>query len=180
MNSVTQRFLSACRLNWNSLVVEPRATLVKSMILSEAPVSVNSPQEHPFADVSIPGATLEASSTVNVGLATDNIPLSEVRDLLPRFHHLSCELVTHYEGRLDPLSHQFVPIIDLHVSSTDRSGLDSDLNVSQTWLWSEGPWLVDSTRTRNSLDNCVHLFFQTIPLNCSPAFRSSGKTLLSV
>src|SRR6266568_6766519 len=177
MNSVAQRFLSACRLKWNSLVVEPRATLVKCMILSEAPVGVDSPQEHPFADMPIPCATLEASSTVNVSLARDNITLSEVRDLLPRFHHFSRELVTHYERRLDPLSHQFVPIIDLHVRSTDRSCLDSDLNVSQTRLRSEGPWLIDGTGTRHSLDNCMHLIFQTIPLSCSPAFGWSVKRL---
>src|SRR5205807_925665 len=71
MNSVTQRFLSACRLNRNSPVVPPRATLVKSMILSKAPVSVDSPQEHPFTDVPIPGPTLKTSSTVNVSLARD-------------------------------------------------------------------------------------------------------------
>jgi hypothetical protein len=133
------------------------------MILSEAPVGVDSPQEHSFADVPISCATLEASSTVNVSLARDNITLSEIRDLLPRFHHFSRELVTHYERRLDPLSHQFVPIIDLHIRSTDRSGLDSDLNVSQTWLRSEGPRLVDRTGTRDSLDDGVHLFFQMIP-----------------
>src|SRR5207302_8002865 len=125
VNSVTQRFLRASRLNGNSLVVEPCATLVKSMILSEAPVSVDPPQEHPFADMPIPGATLKASPTVNVSLARDNITLSKVRDLLPRFHHLSCELVTHHLGRLDPLSHQFVPIINLHIRSTDRGSLDS-------------------------------------------------------
>src|SRR5207247_5285411 len=125
------------------------------MILSKAPVSVDSPKEHPFADVTVPGPTLEASSTVNVSLARDNITLSKVRDLLPRFHHFSRELVTHNEGRLDPLSHQFVPIIDLHVRSADRSRLDPDLNVSQTRLGSEGPWLVDGTGTRNSLDNCM-------------------------
>src|SRR3989442_12966636 len=101
------------------------------MILSEAPVGVDSPQEHPFADMPVSCATLEASSTVNVSLARDNVTLSEVRDLLPRFHNLSREFVTHYERRLDPLSHQFVPIIDLHVSPTDRSGLDSNLNVPQ-------------------------------------------------
>src|SRR5437667_12536126 len=68
-----------------------------------------------------------------------------------------------------------MPIVDLHVRSTDRSGLDPDLNVSQTRPCSEGPWLVDGTGTRNSLENCVHLVFQTIPLNCSPAFRPSVK-----
>jgi len=150
---------------------------VKGMILSEAPVGVDSPKEHPFADVTITGATLKASSTVNVSLARDNVTLSEVRDLLSRFHYLSRELVTHYERRLDPLSHQFVPIIDLHVRSTDRSGLDSDLNVSQTRLGSESPRLVDSTWTWNSLDDSVHLLFQMIPLNCSPAFRSTVKRL---
>src|SRR5260370_25250949 len=98
------------------------------MILSKATVSVDSTQEHPLANVTIPGPTLEASSTVNVSLARDNITLSEIRDLLPRFHHLSRELVTHDKRRLDPLSHQFMPIIDLHVRPTDRSGLDSDLN----------------------------------------------------
>src|SRR5207302_8414139 len=105
VNSVSQRFLRASRLNGNSLVVEPRATLVKGMILSEAPVGVDSPKEHPFADVTIPCATLEASSTVNVSLARYNVTLSEVRDLLSRFHHLSRVPVTHYVRRLDPLSH---------------------------------------------------------------------------
>src|SRR5207237_1906036 len=103
MNSVTQRFLSACRLNRNSPVVPPRATLVKSMILSKAPVSVDSPQEHPFTDVPIPGPTLKTSSTVNVSLARDNITLSKVRDLLPRLHNLSRKLVTHHSRRLDSL-----------------------------------------------------------------------------
>src|SRR5205807_8262923 len=97
--------------------------------------------------------------------------------LPPPFHHSPAEVLTLYQGRLDPPSHQFVPIIDLHVRSPDRSSLDSDLNVSQTRLGSESPRLVDGTRTRNSLDNRVHLFFQTIPLNCSPAFRSSVKRL---
>src|SRR3989442_15531925 len=133
------------------------------MILSEAPVSVDSPQEHSFADVTIPVPTLEASPTVNGSLPGDNIPLSGVGDLLPRLHHFSCELVTHYERRLDPLSHEFVPIIDLHVRSTDRSSLNSNLNVSQTKLRSERPWLVDGAGTRNSLDNSVHLLFQRIP-----------------
>src|SRR2546425_11441943 len=123
------------------------------MILSKASVSVDPTQEHPFADVPVPGPTLEASSTVNVSLARDNITLSEVRNLLPRLHHPSRELVTHYERRLDPLSHQLVPIIDLHVRPTDRSGLDPDHNVPQSGLGSEGPWLVDRTRTRNSLDD---------------------------
>src|SRR5207247_9730670 len=104
------------------------------MILSKAPVSVDSPKEHPFADVTIPGPTLEASSTVNVSLARDNITLSEVRNLLPRLHHPSRELVTHYERRLDPLSHQLVPIIDLHVRPTDRTGLASDRNVHHSGL----------------------------------------------
>src|SRR5439155_2623822 len=113
----------------------------------------------------------------NVSLARDNITLPEVRDLLSRFHHLSRELVTHYERRLDPLSHQFVPIIDLHIRSTDRSSLNSDLNVSRTRLGSERPRLVDSTWTWNSLDDSVHLLFQMIPLNCSPAFRSTVKRL---
>src|SRR5207302_264585 len=146
-------------------------------ILSEAPVCVNSPQKHPFTDMPIPCTTLEAPSTVNVSLARDNITLSEVRDLLPRFHHLSRKLVTHHQRRLDPLSHQFMPIIDLHIRSTDRSSLNSDLNVSQTRLWSERPRLVDSTWTWNSLDDSVHLLFQRIPLNCSPAFRSTVKRL---
>src|SRR5438132_14370924 len=123
------------------------------MILSEASAGIDSPKEHPFADVTIPGPTLEASSTVNVSLARDNITVPDIRNLLPRLHHPSRELVTHYERRLDPLSHQLVPIIDLHVRPTDRSGLDSDHNVPQSGLGSEGPWLVDRTRTRNSLDD---------------------------
>ena len=69
MNGVTQRFLRASRLNGNSLVVEPCATFVKGMILGEAPVSVDPPQEHPLADVTVPRATLEALSTVDVSLA---------------------------------------------------------------------------------------------------------------
>src|SRR5207253_9656315 len=73
VNGVTQRFLRASPLNGNPLVVEPRATFVKGMILSEAPVGVDSPKEHPFADVTVTGATLKASSTVNVSLARDNI-----------------------------------------------------------------------------------------------------------
>jgi hypothetical protein len=133
------------------------------MILSKAPVSVYATQEHPLANVTIPGPTLEASSTIDVSLARDNITLPKVRDLLPRFHHFSCELVTHYERRLDPLSHQFVPVIDLHVRPTDRSSLDPDLNISQTRLRSESPRLIDGTGTRNSLDDSVHLSFQTNP-----------------
>src|SRR5438132_14244678 len=129
----------------------------------------NPTQEHSLSYVSIPGATLEASSTVNVCLARDNITLSKVRDLPPRFHHFSCELVTHYQGRLDPPSHQFVPIIYLHVRSTDRSSLDSDLNVSQIRLGRVSPRPVDGTMTRNRLDHRVPLFLPTIPLNYSPA-----------
>src|SRR5207245_10973855 len=98
------------------------------MILSEAPAGIDSPKEHPFADMAIPCATLEASSTVNVSLARDNITLSEVRDLLPRLHHFSRELVTHYEQSLDALSHHLMPIIDLHIRFIDRSGVHSELN----------------------------------------------------
>src|SRR5260370_2362161 len=95
----------------------------------------------------------------------------------PPRRHQSCsrEVGTRDKGRLEPVSHQFVPIIDLHVRPTDRSSLDPDLNVSQTWLSSESPRLIDGTRTRNSLDDGVHLFFQRIPLNCSRPFRSSVK-----
>jgi hypothetical protein len=71
--------------------------------------------------------------------------------------------VTHDERRLDPLSHQLMPIIDLHIRPTDRSGLDSDLNVSQTRLRSENPRLIDGAGTRDGLDDSVHLFFQRIP-----------------
>src|SRR2546426_11438507 len=106
------------------------------MILSEAPVGVYSPQEHPLANVTVTRATLEASSTVDVSLARDNITLSEVRDLLPRFNNFSRELVTHHQRRLDPLRHLFLPIMDLHAISTDRSGLDSVLHDSQHSIWS--------------------------------------------
>src|SRR5438132_13570137 len=90
------------------------------MILSEASAGIDSPKEHPFADVPIPGATLEASSTANVSLARDSVTLCSVRHLLPCFHNFSRELVTHYERKLDPFSHQSAPIIDLHIRPTHR------------------------------------------------------------
>jgi len=132
VNSVTEGFLSGRHLYWNRPIVQPSVLLVEDVVLCETPVCVDAPKEHSFADVSVTSPTLEAFAAKDMGLARDNIAFAEVRDLLANLNDFSGELVSHDHGRLDFVSDGFVPVVDVHVRSTDRGGLDADENVSET------------------------------------------------
>ena len=93
--------------------------LVEDVVLGETTVRVYASEEHSLADVSVTSPTLEAFAAENVGLAGDNIAFAEVRDLLAYFHDFSGELVSHDHWRLDFVSDGFVPVVDVHVRSTD-------------------------------------------------------------
>src|SRR5436853_2495073 len=131
------------------------------MIFRETTVRVYASEKHSLADVSVTSPTLEALAAEDVSLTGDNIALAEVRDLPANFHDFSGELVSHDHWRLDFVSDGFVPVVDVHVCSTDRSGLDPDENVSQTEFGCR-PWFEDCAGTRRRLHNSAHLFFQQI------------------
>ena len=135
--------------------------LVEDVVLGETTVRVYASEEHSLADVSVTSPTLEAFAAKDVGLARDNVAFAEVRDLLAYFHDFSGELVSHDHWRLDLVSNRFMPIVDVHVRSTDRGGFDPDENVPKTGLgcW---PWFEDRAGTRRRLYNSVHLFFQQV------------------
>ena len=93
--------------------------LVENVIFCETPVRVYTSEEHSFADVSVAGSALEAFAAEDVGLAGDNIAFAEIGDLLAYFDDLAGKLVSHDHWRLDLVSNRFVPIVDVHVRSTD-------------------------------------------------------------
>ncbi len=161
MNSVTERFLSRCNLDRNLAIVQPCMLLVENVIFCETTVRVNASKEHSFADVSVTGPALETLAAENVGLAGDNVAFAKIGDFLAYFDDLSRKLVSHDHRRLDFVSDRFVPVVDVHVRSTDRCGFDPYENVSQARLrcW---PLFEDGAGTRRCLYNCVHLFFQRI------------------
>ena len=104
--------------------------LVENVVLCETTVRVYASEEHSFANVSVTSSTLEAFAAEDVGLARDNIAFAEVVDFLADLDYFSGELVSHYHWRLDLVSNRFVPIVDVHVRSTDRGGFYPDENVS--------------------------------------------------
>jgi len=135
--------------------------LVENVVLCETTVRVYASEEHSFANVSVTSSTLEAFAAEDVGLARDNIAFAEVGDFLAYFDDFSGELVAHDHWRFDFVSDRFVPVVDVHICSTDRGGFDPDENVSETGLGG-GPGFEDCAGTRRRLHNGVHLFFQQI------------------
>ena len=93
--------------------------LVEDVVLGETTVRVYASEEHSLADVSVTSPTLEAFAAKDVGLARDNIAFAEVVDFLADLDDFSGELVSHYHWRLDFVSNRLVPIVDVHVRSTD-------------------------------------------------------------
>ncbi len=130
MNSVTERLLSRRHFDRNLPIVQPSVLLVENMILCETTVCVDPSEMHSLANVSVSGPALEAFAAEDVGLARDNVAFPEVGNLLADFDDFSSEFMSHDHWRLDLVSDRFVPIIDVHVSSTDRGGFDPDENVS--------------------------------------------------
>jgi len=116
---------------------------------------------HSFADVSVSGSALEAFAAEDVGLAGDNVALAEIGDFLSYFDDLAGKLVAHDHWGLDFVPNRLMPVVDVHVRSTDRCGFDPYENVSETRFgcW---PLLEGGAGTRRCLHNCVHLFFQQI------------------
>src|SRR5207244_13032921 len=126
VDSVPERLLSGCHLDWNLAIVQPCMLLVENVIFCETTVCVYASEEHSFADVSVSGSALKAFAAEDVGLAGDNVVFAEVGDFLAYFDDFSGELVAHDHWRFDFVSDRFVPVVDVHICSTDRGGFDRD------------------------------------------------------
>src|SRR3989441_13143082 len=93
--------------------------LVEDMVLCETTVRVDPSEKHSLADVGITSPTLEAFAAEDVGLAGDNVALAEGGDFLAYFDDFSGELVAHDHWRVEFVSDRFLPVVDVHVRSTD-------------------------------------------------------------
>jgi hypothetical protein len=93
--------------------------LVENVVLRETTICVYPSKEHSFADVSITSPTLEAFAAEDVGLTGDDITFAQIGHFLAYFDDFSGELVSHHHWRLYLVSDRFMPIVDVHVRSTD-------------------------------------------------------------
>jgi hypothetical protein len=74
---------------------------------------------HSLTDVSVSCSTLEAFAAEDVRLAGDNVAFAKIGYLLAYFDDLASKFVSHDHGRLDLVSDGFVPVVNVHVCSTD-------------------------------------------------------------
>jgi hypothetical protein len=74
---------------------------------------------HSLADVSVSCSALEAFAAEDVRLAGDNVAFTKIGYLLAYFDDLASKFVSHDHGRLDLVSDRFMPVVDVHVRSTN-------------------------------------------------------------
>src|SRR5437016_2330335 len=92
-------------------------------VLRECTVTINTKYLYVAADMGLAGATLVTMSTGDVGFGGDEVAWDEGGDFAADFDDLASEFVTKDAGDGQAALRPRVPLVDMHVCTTDGGGL---------------------------------------------------------
>src|SRR5258706_371249 len=123
MHSIAERFLNGGNAVIDFFASFPGDALWNSDILGKCAIAVDAKDLHILADMRLPGTALITVTAGNMGFRRDKIAGDKFSNFTSHLYDFTGKLVAKDAGDCHATLRPCVPIVDMHISAADGSGL---------------------------------------------------------